>query len=804
MKTHAQAVVIGGGVVGVSVLYHLARAGMKDLVLLEKNELTSGSTWHAAGGVTTLNSDANVSRLQKYTFDLYRELEASTGLSCGIHHNGGIYLATDEGQMDFLKLIHSRARTLKMETELISVAEAKKRNVLIEERYFKGALWREDGGYVDPWLVTQAYAAAARSLGAEINRFTRVTALRQRADGSWDVTTDKGEIHAEHVVNAGGLWAREVGRMVGIELPVLAMEHHYIITESVAELEGLEKEIINTSDFTGEIYLRQEGKGVLLGTYEQDCRPWSPDTTPDDFHTQLLPDDIERISPELERGFRHFPALAKVGIKKSVNGPFTFSPDGNPLVGPVKGLKNFWVACAVMAGFSQGGGVGLVLSRWMTEGDPGQDVLAMDVARYGAFATPAYTAIKVDENYRRRFRLAFPNEEMPAARPLRRTPIYENLKQRGAVFGANYGLENALWFAPKGVEPVEAPTYRRSNAMPHVKAECDAVRNAVGLYESSNYGKYEVTGKGARGWLDRIFACRIPKPGRMGIAPMLNRKGRIIGDLSIATLAEDRYLIVGSGFAEAFHMRWFWASNPPDDVFIRAASSTLTGFSLAGPQARAVMQKLCRIDMSNEAFRFFAVKETAVGRSPAIVCRAGFTGELGYELWVTPDYQVTLYDELMAVGAEFGLTLFGGRALSSLRLEKNYGSFNKDFRPDYTAGETGLDAFVDFNKPDFAGKQSAVAEREMGAKRKFVTFVVDAPHADVIGYEVVLKDNEPVGYCTSGSWGHHVGKSLAAGYVPTELASDGETFHIDILGQHCPAVVTARPLHDPDGLRLRS
>lgn len=803
MKTTAQAVVIGGGVVGVSVLYHLAKAGWTDVVLLDKNELTSGSTWHAAGGVTTLNSDANVSRLQKYTFDLYRELEASTGLSCGIHHNGGIYLATDDGQMDFLKLIHSRARTLKMDTELISMAEAKKRNVLIEESFFKGALWREDGGYVDPWLVTQAYATAARNLGAEIHRFTKVTALDQRADGSWTVRTDKGDIHAGHVVNAGGLWAREVGRMVGLELPVLAMEHHYIVTEPVPELQGLEKEIINTSDFTGEIYLRQEGQGVLLGTYEQACVPWSPDVTPDDFHTQLLPDDLERISPELERGFRHFPALSKVGIKKAINGPFTFSPDGNPLVGPVKGLPNFWLACAVMAGFSQGGGVGLVLSRWMTEGDPGQDVLAMDAARYGLFATPRYTAIKVDENYKRRFRLTFPNEEMPAARPFRRSPIYDRLIARGAVMGANFGLENALWFAPPGVEPAETPTYRRSNAMPHVKAECHAVRTAVGLYETSNYGKYEVTGKGARRWLDRVFACRIPKVGRMAIAPMLNAKGRIMGDLSIAALAEDRYLIIGSGFAEAFHMRWFWASNPPDDVFIRAASSTLTGFSIAGPKARLVMQKLMRDDISNAAFRFFAVKETAVGMSPAIVTRAGFTGELGYELWVTPDFQLQLFEDLMAAGAEHGLTLFGGRALSSLRLEKNYGSFNKDFRPDYTAAETGLDAFIDFDKPDFTGKQAAVAERELGPKRRFVIFEVDAPHADAIGYEVVLKDNLPVGYCTSGSWGHWTGKSLAAGYVEADLARDGEAFHIDILGQHCPARITARPLHDPDGLRLR-
>ncbi|MGG5810437.1 GcvT family protein [Falsiroseomonas sp. CW058] len=805
MKTHARAVIIGGGVVGCSVLYHLAKIGWTDLLLLDKDELTSGSTWHAAGGVTTLNSDANVSRLQKYTFDLYRELEAATGQSCGIHHNGGFYLAASDGQMDFLKLIHSRARYLGMQTELIPVSEAKKNNPLIAEEFFKGALWREDGGHVDPWLVTQAYVAAARAMGAEVQRHTKVTALTQRADGTWDVATPKGTIHAEHVVNAGGLWAREVGRMVGLTVPLLAFEHHYIVTDPVPELAGREREIINTSDFTGEIYLRQEGQGVLLGTYEQASVPWAVDGTPDDFHSQLLPNDLERISPELERGFRHFPALAKVGLRKVINGPFTFAPDGNPLVGPVKGLPNYWLACGVMAGFSQGGGIGLVLSRWMDRGDPGQDVLAMDAARFGAFATPRYTRIKTEENYRRRFRLAYPNEEMPAARPFRRTPVYDRLRERGAVFGANFGLENALWFAPPGVEPVEEPTYRRSNAFPHVRAECHAVRTNVGLYETSNYAKYEVTGRGARRWLDRVFACRIPRPGRMAIAPMLNEAGRIMGDLSIACIAEDRYLIVGSGFAEAFHMRWFWRQRPPEDVFVRSACSTLTGFALSGPRSRDVLAKVASADVSNDAFRFFAVKEMAVGMSPALVQRAGFTGELGYEIWVTPDYQLQLFEDLVAAGEEFGMALYGGRAISSLRLEKNYGSFNRDFRPDYTPGETGLDAFVDFAKEaDFTGRAAALAEREKGPARRFVTFAVDAPHADVVGYEVVLKDGRPVGHVTSGGYGHWVGRSLAVGYLPAALARDGEVFAIDILGENCRAVVTARALHDPDGLRLRA
>lgn len=802
MKSEVRAVVIGGGVVGCSILYHLAKIGWTDVALIEKNELTSGSTWHAAGGMHTFNGDANVSKLQKYTIDLYRELEALTGQSCGIHANGGLMLAANEGEMDYLRLVASRARYLDMETEIIPVAEAKRRNVLIEEKYFTGALWRSDGGHVDPWGTTHAYAAAARKLGAEIHRFTRVTGLSQRPDGSWDVATDKGSIHAEHVVNAGGLWAREIGRMVGIELPVLAMEHHYIVTEAIPELEGLDKEIINTTDFSGEIYVRQEGKGALLGTYEHNCTPWSVDKTPDDFATQLLPDNFDRIAPELEVGFEHFPAVGRAGIKKSINGPFTFAPDGNPLVGPVKGLPNFWVACAVMAGFSQGGGIGLTLSRWMAEGDPGADIMAMDVARFGVFATPRYTKAKVIENYRRRFRLAFPNEELPDARPLRRTPIYGRLKKAGAVFGANFGLEHALWFAPPGVEPTENPTYRRSNAFPHVKAECLAVREAVGLYETSNYGKYEITGAGARAWLDKLLACKLPRPGRMAIAPMLNPQGRIVGDLSIACLAMDRYLLIGSGFAEAYHLRWFWQQKPPENVHVRSAASTLTGFSIAGPNARTLMQRLVREDLSPDAFKLFAVKETAVGMSPVIFSRAGFTGELGYEVWTTPDFQATLYDEIVEAGADLGLKLFGGRALSSLRLEKGYGSFNKDFRPDYTPAETGLDLFIDFRKEGFTGRDAALAERERGPKRRLAVLEVDTD-TEVIGYEPILTDGKVVGHVTSGGYGHYVGKSLAIGYVKSEYHQDGAAFAIDIFGQDRPAILRAAPLHDPNGGRLR-
>ena len=804
MKASARAVVIGGGVVGASVLYHLARIGWTDVLLIEKSELTSGSTWHAAGGMHTFNGDANISRLQKYTIDLYREIEALSGQSCGLHPNGGLMLAATGGELDSLRLICSRARYLGMETEMISLEQALELNPLIDPSHFIGALWRADGGHCDPSGTTHAYVKAARRLGASVERFTRVLALTPRADRSWEVLTDKGTVHAEHVVNCAGLWAREVGHMVGIELPVLAMEHHYLLTEDLPELRGREREIVNTTDYAGEIYMRQERGGALIGTYEPHGIIWSPVRTPDDFAMQLLAEDFERLAPYFEVGFKHFPALGRVGIRKAVNGPFTFAPDGNPLVGPVRGVPNYWVACAVMAGFSQGGGIGLVLSRWMAEGDPGQDILSMDVARFGAFATPKYTSIKVPENYSRRFRLAYPNEELPAARPVRRSPIYDRLKDAGAVMGANFGLENALWFAPDGMAPAETPTYRRSEAFPVVRAECQAVRGAAGLYETTNYGKYEVSGRGARAWLDRVFACRIPQVGRVALAPMLSPAGRIVGDLSMACLAEDRYLIVGSGFAEEFHLRWFLAQEPPADVAVRSVASTLCGFSVAGPNSRALVQRLVRVDLSAAAFKFFQVKETAVGFAPAVLTRAGFTGELGYEIWTTPDYFATLYDDLLEAGQGLGLKHFGGRALSSLRLEKGYGSFNKDFRPDYTPGETGLDRFVDFTKSHFTGREAALAERDAGPKRRFVILEVEALDADVIGYESILKDGAAVGYVTSGAFGHCVGKSLAAGYVPAALARNGARFEIDILGEMRPATVRLEPLHDPQGLRLRS
>lgn len=804
MKSHVQVAVIGGGVVGASVLYHLARAGWTDVVLVERDELTSGSTWHAAGGMHTLNGDPNVAKLQEYTINLYKEIEEASGQSCGIHITAGVDLAGTPERLDFMKLACARARYLGLGMEMISVDEAARIFPIMDKKHFVGALYNPLEGHVDPNGVTNAYARAARNMGAEVYRFTRVTALTQRTDGSWDVITEKGTINAQHVVNAGGLWAREVGRMVGIELPILAMEHQYLVTGEIPEVIASEKEMLHCIDFEGEIYMRQEGRGMLIGTYEKKGVPWAVRDTPWNFTHELLPPDLDRIADSLEVGFRHFPPLERAGIKRIVNGPFTFAPDGNPLIGPIRGLSNYWVACGVMAGFSQGGGVGLALSNWMINGDPGFDVWAMDVARFGDWATMAYTNAKVRENYSRRFRIRFPNEELPAARPLRMTPAYDRLKAKGAVFGVAYGLEYPLWYAPPRMAPVEDVTYRRSNAHDPVGAECRAVRERVGLLETATFSRYEVTGPGAEAWLDHVLGNKAPRAGRMALSPMLNLRGKLIGDFTVANAGNNRYYVFGSGVAEQYHLRWLEKRLPESGVALRSLRTELLGFAIAGPRSRELLSRLCSDDLSNDAFPFLSFRETTIGMVPAKVGRISFTGELGYEMWVTADYQLALYDTLVAAGADLGLVHFGSRALNSLRLEKSFGNWAREFRPIYSPVESGLDRFVNLGKGDFIGREGYIADKESGGARRLVTFVVDAGEADAIGDEPVWHDGKVVGWITSGGYGHCVGKSIALGYVPRELATADSGFEIELLGERRRATVVRQALHDPSGALMRT
>ena len=803
MRTHTRVAVIGGGVVGASVLYHLTKAGWHDVLLIERAELTSGSTWHAAGGMHTVNGDPNVAKLQQYTIKLYEEIERISGVSCGVHVTGGIMLAGTPERMDWLKMAQARGRYLGMELELLSAAEAKKIYPLMDTRHFVGAMYDPIEGHVDPYGVTHAYAKSAQLAGAEVSRQTRVIDMHARPDGSWDLTTTGGNVHAEHVVNAGGLWAREVGRMVGLELPVLAMEHQYLITEDLPEFTG-QKEQIHCIDFEGEIYMRQERGGMLLGTYERAGVPWSPRTTPWDFGQDLLANDLERIAPSLEVGFEHFPRLASAGIKKVVNGPFTFAPDGNPLVGPVRGLRNYWVACGVMAGFSQGGGVGLALAHWMVDGDPGADIWGMDVARYGDWATLAYTNAKVRENYSRRFRIRFPNEELDAARPLRTTPIYERLQAQNAVFGEYCGLEHPLWFAPKGVAPREDVTFRRSNAHATVAEECRAVREAVGLLEISNYGKFEVTGPAAAEWLSFIMANRVPSVGRISLAPMLNERGRLIGDFTLCRAAEERFFLIGTYAAERYYLRWFERHLPPAGVSVRACASEYVGLSVAGPRSRELLQSLVDADLATAAFPFMSFRRLDVGMVPAFVGRVSFTGDLGYEIWVTSDYQRALYDLLTGAGKNLGLRHFGGRALNAMRLEKSFGTWAREFRPIYGPFEAGLGRFIDLRKPSFVGREAAAAEQAHGGDRRLITLDVRARDADAIGDEPIWHAGRVVGWVTSGGFGHSVQKSLALGYVEREVAGESAGFEVELIGERCPAVRLAGAAFDPDGTRMRA
>ena len=805
MSNQFRAIVIGGGVVGCSVLYHLTKKGWKDVALLERDVLTCGSSWHAAGGFHTLNGDPNVAKLQQYTVNLYKEIEEISGQSCGLHLTGGVQLAKTKERMESLYMAEARGRYMGMELEIVTPQFAKELYPLIDDKEFIGGLWDPIEGHLDPSGTTHAYAKSARIGGATIIEGCKVEDIHQRDDKMWVLTTSKGEYLAENIVNAGGLWAREVGRMVGLELPLLAMEHHYLLTEEIPEVveynKATGKELIHIIDFEGEIYTRQERTGILLGTYERAATPWMPTDTPWDFGSELLQPDFDRIGPSLEVAFRHFPPVEKVGIREAINGPFTFAPDGNPLVGPVRGLQGFWSACAVMAGFSQGGGVGLALSNWMVDGDPGFDVWGMDIARFGDFATLSFTNEKVRENYSRRFRIRFPNEELPAARPLRTTPLYDTHRALGGQMGAAYGLETPLWYAPDGVE--EEFSWRRSTDFDHVGAEVKAVREGVGILDISGFAKFSVTGPNARPWLDKIFACKLPRPGRMALAPMLNENGKVIGDFTVACWSDEGFFLAGSGIAEEYYLRHF-DRHREDGVSFESLGLGWCGVSIAGPNARDLLAKVTWKDVSHDAFKFMAHKHLEIGHAPCIVGRVTYTGDLGYEIWMKTDYARYVWDHLMAEGAEFGIKPFGLRALNSLRLEKNWSSWGREYRPIYGPVEAGLDRFVAYDKGDFIGRDAALAERANGGSLRLVTFTVAAKDSDPIGDEPIWFDGEVRGWITSGGFAHNQSTSMAQGYVPKEIAEKDTGWEVEILGERLPMTLQPVPLFDANSSRMRA
>ena len=801
LPTHAKVVVIGGGVVGCSILFHLAKFGWKDVVLVERDELTSGSSWHAAGQIHTISSDPNISRLQSYTINLYKEIEELSGQSTGLHLTGGFYLASNKSWYDFLKRERSKARYMGLNQEFISIEEVAERHPLIDPKHYFAALWDDQDGDLDPSGTTYAFAKAARHYGAQYFTHTPATATTQRADGTWDVTTPKGVINAEHVVNCGGLWAREVGHMGGLNLPVQPMEHHYLITEKIDEVANFGSRLPCGIDYEANIYFRQERQGILLGTYEPVGVPWKVEGTPWDFGHELLNPNLEHIADRLELGFERIPALANAGIKDAINGPFTFGPDGNPMIGPVPGMKNYWCAVGVMAGFCQGGGVGLTMAEWMIDGEPSIDVWAMDVARFGNWASPDWGTIKSTENYERRFVMTFPNETLPKGRKQQTTALYDRLVAKGARMGQAFGLEHVLWFANDPEDAWEDPTFERNRSHDYVAAECRAVREAVGGIEIANFAKHEIKGKGARAWLDKTMAGFVPKKGRIALSPMLTEKGRLYGDLTIACLDDDHFMLFGSGSMQDAHSRFF-AKSLPEDVSHENQTADWHGIALSGPQSRTLLSRITRDDVSAEAFKFRDCRMTFVGGVPVILNRISFSGELGYEIYCRPQYLLKLSEAIEEAGADLGYRWYGNRALMSLRLEKGWGAWGLEFRPDFNAVESGMDAFINWNK-EFVGKEASLKIKEEGAKRKLVTLVIEAP-LDVTLDEAVMKDGEAVGYITSGGYAHIVDKSMALAYVGAEHAHAGAELGVEILGEVYKAYVQAEPLYDANGGKMRS
>lgn len=804
MKPHYKAVVIGGGITGAAIVYHLAKLGWSDVALIERRELTAGSTWHAAASNNQLHDITNMARLQAYTIESFRMIQEETGQSCGIHSNGGIYVATSEARADQLAIMAAKAKFLGCTFTPMTEEEALAKNPLLDLSDAKSLYFTPHENHVDPNGATHAFAKGARNRGADIIRYNAVTGLTQLENGSWRVETEKGHIVAEHVVNAAGLWAREVGRLAGIELPVHPLEHQYFVTETIPEVAALSDEIPSLHDNDKEYYLRQEGQGLLFGAYEKDGVHWAVDGTPLDFDTELLPEDLDRIEENFMAACDRTPCLGEAGVKSVINGPMIWSPDVQPLVGPVPELENYWVAVGVMAGFSQSAGIGQVLAQWMIEGLPERDLFSIDVARFGPWVDTQYVLDRTKENYSSRFRIYFPYEEREAGRNQRLRPVTQMQRDQGAVMGALVGWEYPKYFARNESEATPVYSFRRSNWFDPVGAECRALREGVGLLDISVFSRFRITGKDAEPWLDTLLTNTLPSEvGKAALAPMVDRRGRIQGDFTVTKLGENDYLLIGSGLAEQYHKRWFKGHRPDLQVDIQSLVEDWAGFNIAGPKARDVLATLTPENVSNAALPFMTGRWMALGGVDCFVLRVSYTGELGYEIYAQEADQTAVYQALLSAGDPHGLRMVGGLALNSLRLEKGYPSWGLELTSDYTPYEAGLGRFVKPGKGDFSGRAALLAARKNPANRLRL-FEIDVADADPFGGEPVYCGDAIVGEVTSGSYGHVTGKSLALAYVKSEFDDSAAAFRVEIIGEMRPARMLGTPPHDPTGARLRS
>lgn len=804
MKTHAQAVVIGGGLAGCSILYHLAKLGWRDSVLLERAELTSGSTWHAAANIHGLHDNNNITRIQHYTMNLYKELETETGQSCGIFQPGSLYLAQTAEREHQLRLQEAKARFYGLNFYEVSREKAKELHPLAHFDDVRCVMFEPDGGNVDPSGVPHAYAAGARAMGAKIERFCPVIGTEQQADGSWIVRTEKGDIHTQWVVNAAGLWGREVAALAGIMLPLLPTEHQYFVTDSIDEIANLGRRLPSIADRDGEYYLRQEGNGLLIGAYEKDMKFWAEEGTPLDFAHELFADDLDRIMENVIRATERVSLAATAGVKRVINGPMIWSPDSSALWGPVPELNNYFLCGGLIPGFSQSGGIGLLAAQWMIDGEPEYDMFAWDLARFGDWADKKFTKARVRDAYAHRFKIHFPNEERPAGRPARMRQAYEMQKEMGGVFGLNCGWEHPLWFADeKGVE--ETAGFTRQNWWEPVGREAMMLRETVGVIDISNFANYVIKGPHAHAWLDKLVANKVPTViDRSCLTPLISVRGGVAGDFTITKTGEDAYMMIGSGMAERYHQRFFNMVDLPEDTTFEVATDRIAGFNIAGPKSRKALKRLTNTDLSNETFRFTRSRTIDVAGIECLAIRVSFTGDLGWELHCAETDQMALYSVLIRAAKECGGGPVGGRALGSLRIEKGYGSWGREYSQEYWPQEVGLDGLIKLDK-DFLNKEAYLSVKDNACREVLSMFEIDiSEDADATGGEPIFTpDGQPVGRVTSGAYGYSVGKSLALGLSNPRVAQPGDSVEVFILGKPHKAVILSEPPFDPAGSRLR-
>ena len=810
MESHARVVVIGGGVVGVSTLYHLAKKGWSDVVLLERTELTAGSTWHAAGLLPLFNMSYSVGQIHKYSVDLYKTLEEETGQNVSFHVTGNLRLATNRDRMDEYHKYCGTANTIGVPFEIVTPARVKELWPLCDVEGLVGALYHPQDGHIAPADLTNALAIGARDRGAKIYRQTKVTGIERTPGGEWLVKTTEGDITCEHVVAATGNYARQTGAMIGLDLPVIPVQHQYIVTEPHPALEERHKQglpemaVLRESDAS--YYMREERHGLILGPYEKGSPACFVDGVPDSFGQDLFPGDLDRLEPYIEAAIKRVPIFGEAGVKEVINGPIAYTPDGSPMVGPAWGIKNFWLNEGHSFGVTAAGGSGWQLAEWIVEGEPGIDMMAVDPRRFGAYANKAYTKAKNEETYENVFTIHYPNEERPACRPAKTSPIHDKLDRAGAVWGQRYGWERPNWFAPEGMAREDVWSFRRTNYFDQVGAECRLVRQKAAVIDITSFSKFEVSGPGAEAYLDRLVANRLPtRAGRITLAHALTARGGVRSEFTITRDGPERFYLVSSGAAERYDHDFLWKALPEDGSVrldnLTAAHGVLV---LVGPRARDVLAKVTGADLSNAAFPWLTGQIIDLGMASVRALRVNFVGDLGWELHHPIAYQHAIYDAVMAAGAEFGIGNCGMRAMDSLRIEKSYRMWGQDLTVDYTPFEAGIDRFVRLDKGDFVGRQALVEQQSAGVPNRFVTLEIAVDDADAWGNEPLWQGARMIGRATAGAYGHHTGKSLALAYVEPAAAAPGTTLEIEILGERKAATVIPDSPYDLENTSLRS